>query len=260
MNLPIAHILHKMKNKLPGLILLICLAACQPKEQEVKATENIATKTAEADTVDTTPAPAIATIENQDSSAFIPKGFVVYDKISGDINNDKADDIVYVIKATDSSKIIQHESLGRLDRNRRGLIILFNRNGLYELAAKNRNCFSSENEDGGVYYAPELDVSVKKGTLFINYRHGRYGYWTYTLKYMNNDFVLIGYDATSSRGPVPQKITSINFLTGKKLVKDNINKDDDDDSNVVYTDRWETLKNAPLLKLTEIRDFDEMSF
>ena len=71
---------------------------------------------------------------------------------------------------------------------------------------------------------------------------------------------LIGYDLYSSRGPVPQYEVSINFLTQKKLTRDNINKDDDDDSNVKYKETWKNISIKKLIKLTEIKDFDEFDF
>ena len=53
--------------------------------------------------------------------------------------------------------------------------MLFKVNEDYVLATKNYDCFSSENEDGGVYFAPELDISIEKGNLYVHYGHGRYG-------------------------------------------------------------------------------------
>jgi hypothetical protein len=102
-------------------------------------------------------------------------------------------------------------------------------------------------------------VSIEKGNLHINYGHGRYGNWGYTFRYQNGDMELIGYDSYSSNGPVPQYEVSINFLTKKKLTKDNLNKDDDGNNyEVKYKDTWETIKVNNLMKLSEIKDFDEL--
>lgn len=202
----------------------------------------------------------------KDISEFIPKGYAVYkeegmEDIKGDLNKDGLKDIVLIIKGTDKSNVIQHETRGKLDRNRRGIIVLFNRGKFYELATTNYNCFSSENEDGGVYYAPELAVSIEKENLCINYAHGRYGYWTYTFRHQNRDFELIGYDSSSNEGPVVQYETSINFLTKKKLTRDNLNKDDDGDNYVEnFEDTWEKVNIKNLVKLSEIKNFDELEF
>src|SRR6187402_2481047 len=84
-------------------------------------------------------------------SDFLPEGYVNFEKVNGDLNKDGIEDIVLIIKGTDKSKIIKDKYRGELDRNRRGIIILFNKKDHYELASKNYDCFSSENEDGGVY-------------------------------------------------------------------------------------------------------------
>jgi hypothetical protein len=200
---------------------------------------------------------------------FIPKGYVIHkyeggistggwNEIKGDLNKDGLEDIVLIIKGTDKSKIIKDEDRGELDRNRRGILVLLNKGNSYVVAVKNYDCFSSENEDGGVYFAPELEVEIKKGKLYISYGHGRYGNWSYTFRYNNGNFELIGYDSYSSRGPVPQFQVSINFLTKKKLTMDNLNKDDEDDSNVNYKETWKKITATKLIKLSEIKDFDEL--
>jgi hypothetical protein len=211
--------------------------------------------------------------QNKNPSDFIPKGYVIHkyeggissgswDEIKGDLNKDGLEDIVLIIKGTDKSKIIKDEYRGELDRNRRGIIVLLNKGAFYELATKNYDCFSSENEDGGVYFAPELYVEVKNGKLYVNYGHGRYGYWSYTFKYQNGDMELIGYDLYSSRGPVPQYEVSINFLTKKKLTRDNLNKNEDGDnySTDNFKETWEPIKVKKRIKLSDIKDFDEFEF
>lgn len=188
---------------------------------------------------------------------FIPKGYVPFDTITGDFNKDGLEDYILIIKGTDKSKVITDEYRGKLDRNRRGIIALINKNDGYELAVKNYDCFSSENEEGGVYYAPELDLEIKNGKLYIAYRHGRYGYWEYTFRYQNNDFELIGYDASSNRGPVTLTETSINFLTRKKIVNQNTN-DDADVGEEVFEKTETKLSPNKLLRLSDISDFDEL--
>lgn len=201
----------------------------------------------------------IKTAEKKKPSDFIPKGFVLFNEVEGDLNSDGRKDHVLIIKGTEKDKIITDEYLGKLDRNRRGIIILFRtEDNSYKKILENNNCFSSENEDGGVYYAPEMEVSIDKNNLYVNYRHGRYGYWTYTFKFRNNDFQLIGYDA-SSGGPIVQNETSINFLTGKKQFKDNINKDEEDREEV-FKETWSKIDVQKPVFLSEIKDFDELTF
>lgn len=197
-----------------------------------------------------------ASVFAQAPSDFLPKGYVIFEQITGDLNKDGEDDRVLIIKGTDTNEIVMDEYRGELDRNRRGIIVLFSKNGKYELALKNYDCFSSENEEGGVYYAPELSVEVKKGNLYVRYDHGRYGYWQYTFRYQNADLELIGYDE-SNGGVVIDSGTSINFLTGKKQTKKNINEDAEG-GDEVFKETWTDIKMTGLIKLSEIKDFDEL--
>lgn len=189
-------------------------------------------------------------------SDFLPKGYVIFEKINGDLDKDGLEDCVLIIKGTDKSKFFKHEYHGELDRNRRGLIVLWNKKDHYELALKNYNCFSSENEDGGVYFPPDLSVLIEKGNLIVHYGHGRYGYWKYTFRHKNADFDLIGYDI-SNGGAVISDETSINFLTKKKLQRVNTNKNDEGGQEI-FKDTWKTIKQNPLIKLSEVKDFDEL--
>jgi hypothetical protein len=243
-------------------ITLFFLMACNSKKEE-KNKPLVNHNPSISDTVKPK-AKTINVIQRKNISDFVPKGYVIYkeegwNEIKGDLNKDGLEDIVLLIKGTNKENIIQHEYRGKLDRNRRGIIILFNKGDYYELALENYDCFSSENEEGGVYYAPELSVSVEKGNLSIDYAHGRYGYWSYTFRYQNRDFELIGYDASSNNGPVTQYITSINFLTKKKLTRDNLNKEDDGDNyEENFKDTWEKINIKELIKLSKVKDFDEI--
>ena len=181
---------------------------------------------------------------------------MVFEKINGDLNNDGIEDCVLIIKGTDKKQIIIDEYRGKLDRNRRGIIVLFDKKDHYELALKNEICFSSENEDGGVYFAPELSVEIKKGNLFVHYGHGRYGYWQYNFRYQESDFELIGYES-SNGGAVIDSETSINFLSKKKQEKVNTNENAEG-GDEVFEETWKKINLNRLIKLSEIKDFDEL--
>lgn len=252
-----------MKQNIPVLLAILFLTSCNSKTEEKKP--QLIPKDEKVSDILKPKETEVVQLK-KDIADFIPAGYVLYKEegmadIKGDLNGDSLEDVVFLIKGTDKTKFFDHEYRGKLDRNRRGIIILFNRGDGYELATKNYNCFSSENEEGGVYYAPELWLAVEKGNLKINYAHGRYGSWSYTFRHKNGDFEMIGYDSDYNRGPVPQTITSINLLTKKKLTRDNLNKDDDGENYVEnFKDTWETIKVDRLLKLSEIKDFDELEF
>ncbi|EDP98021.1 hypothetical protein U8527_18660 [Kordia algicida OT-1] len=188
---------------------------------------------------------------------FIPEGYVKFEEYFGDLNKDKQEDCVLIIKKVDKKNIVFNRFDKEVDRNRRGIIILFKHKNGYQLADKNYNCFSSENEDGGVYFPPQLSIEFKRGNLIVHYGHGRYGFWSYTFRFQEANFKLIGYDESSNRGPVTLSEISINFLTKKKLIRENTNQDAEG-GDEVFKETWKDVKIEKLIKLSEIKDFDEL--
>lgn len=199
-------------------------------------------------------------IKPKSVSDFLPKGFIIHEEIKGDLNRDGIEDVVLLIKDTNKEQFVVDEYRGKLDRNRRGIIILFNKKDSFELALKNLDCFSSEHEDGGVYYAPELAISIKNGNLNISYEHGRYGSWMYVFKFINTDFKLIGYESVYRSNYAFDGIAfdeiSINFLTKKKLIKEVIKVSSK--GKEIYKESWKGIDVKQLAKLSEIKDFDEL--
>jgi len=195
-------------------------------------------------------------IKEDNPLKFIPKDYVLFEKIKGDLNKDGIDDYVLVIKGTQKSEIEKNNNGQLVDRNRRGIIILINTNSTYKPVINNYSCFSSENEDGGVYFVPELSVSIKRNNLHISYGHGRYGQWSYTFRLQNSDFELIGYDSKSG-GPVIENETSINFLTKKLQEKVNTNENAQG-GDEVYKETWRNIKVLKTTKLSQVIDFDDI--
>jgi hypothetical protein len=187
---------------------------------------------------------------------FVPANYLLVEEVPGDLNKDKLIDCVLLIKGTDKNQVIQHEHRGRLDRNRRGIVVLVNRKNSYELVVKNERCLSSENEDGGVYFPPELLVQVVKGNLIFHYGHGRYGHNSYTFRLKKNDLELIGYDETLGGADI-QKSTSINFLTRKKQVKD-YTSENAEGGDEVFKEVWKKIKLPKPILFSEIKDFDDL--
>nr|WP_299339732.1 hypothetical protein [Allomuricauda sp.] len=195
--------------------------------------------------------------QNHEPSDFIPEGYVEFNKHFGDLNKDGQEDCVLIIKKTDENKVVINRFDKKVDRNRRGVIVLFKNGNEYRLADKNYNCFSSENEDGGVYFPPELSIEFQRGNLIVHYNHGRYGFWRYTFRFQDSHFKLIGYDSSSNSGPIINGETSINFLTKKKLVKENTNKNAKG-GDETFNETWSDIEIENLIYLSEIKDFDEL--
>lgn len=236
------------------LLPLLILANCgQPKPEQVTKLDSGKIKS-NSTTVDQ---PKTTDEQKLNPTEFLPEGFVLFEKINGDLNKDGLEDCVLIIKGTNKNKIITDQTRGKLDRNRRGIIVLFNKKDYYELAAKNYNCFSSENEDGGVYFAPELSFEIAKGNLYVNYAHGRYGYWKYNFRFQNKDFELIGYQQSDNHGPIVESEKSINFLSKKKQEKVNTNENAIG-GDEVFKETWKNISINKLIQLSEIKDFDNL--
>lgn len=194
--------------------------------------------------------------QNKTIEDFIPESYVLSEKVFGDLNKDNHEDCILIIKGTNEGNIVTNRFDEIVDRNRRGIIILFKTQNGFKKATENLSCFYSENEDGGVYYAPELSFEVKRGNLLIHYAHGRYGYWKYTFRFQDSKFKLIGYDATNG-GVVIRDETSINFLTKMKLFRENINEDAEG-GDEVFKETWSKIVIDKLLNLSEIKDFEDL--
>ena len=190
--------------------------------------------------------------------AFVPKGFVIAETITGDLDGDGRADRVLLVKATDTSKFVAVEYRGILDRNRRGLIVLLNRKEGFQAVVRNYHCFSSENEDGGVYFPPELCIEIDKGKLGVHYAHGRYGWWRYIFRKKGSDFECIGYDRSSNHGPVTMHSVSINFLTGWKRERENTNELAETDGEEIFKETWKKIRPRKPIRLSAVKDFDEL--
>lgn len=196
-------------------------------------------------------------LNNRNASGFIPENYVLYEQHEADLNNDGIPDCVLLIKNTNPEHIVVNRFDKTVDRNRRGVIVLFQKNNKYQLIDKNIDCFYSENEDGGVYYAPQLSVKTDNGDIIFNYEHGRYGSWSYKFRLLDKSYALIEYHSESTFGPVVNTETTINFLTKEKVVSKNINEDAEGNDEV-FEDTTSTINIAQLIKLSEIKDFEEL--
>lgn len=190
----------------------------------------------------------------------LPKGYKLFEEIMGDLNGDGIKDYILIVKGKDKNAITENRLDELVDLSRRGIMIYLSEKKGFFLALKNLDCFSSENEDGGVYYAPELLISARKGKLYIEYNHGRYGNWQYTFRYQNSDFELIGYDNSNNYGPIINRTTSINFLTKMKQTKENMNKDIEESGEEVFEEKWGKINIDKLYKLSEIENFDGFDY
>ena len=190
------------------------------------------------------------------SKCKIPDGYKIFSKHSYDLNGDNLKDSIFIIKGTQMNRMVENRFGNKVDRNKRGILIFFKTNDGYNLITQNLDCFSSENEDGGVYFPPELSIEPTGGNIKFHYSHGRYGYWYYSFSYINSDFELLTYySAQSTSGSTAYYQTvEIDLKNQKKYVNVNVNESDLDGKEIYET----TIENCPIkesYKLSEIEDF-----
>ncbi len=200
---------------------------------------------------------SISKVKHKNVQSFIPEGYKLYERIDANLNNDEFEDCILIIKSTDSNQIVVNRFDKKVDRNRRGIIILFKNGNRYELLDKNYDCFYSENEDGGVYYAPQLSVESENGDIQFNYEHGRYGHWKYTFRFIDDSYKLIKYNATRAFGPITTSITELDFLTKQKTYTENTNEDDEG-NDAIFKETKSTININQLIKLSEIENFEDL--
>lgn len=197
-------------------------------------------------------------VRREDSaSVSAPKGYTIVDRIGGDLNGDGVADSILIVESTGRNRSGLDQQNNMSDDNRRGLIVFVKSKTQFRKVVENLNCFSSEDQDGGVYTPPELSVEVLRNKLYIHYAHGRYGFWRYTFCLRGADFELIGYDASNNTGPRIDRQVSINFLTKRRLER--INKNfTGEGGDEVFEDKWTDISIEGLAQLSKIEDFDNL--
>ncbi len=196
-----------------------------------------------------------------DNQPYMYGDYRVMEVIQGSLDDTNQDDLVLLIKATDPEEFQPDQwDKNIVDKNRRGLVIFLKTDDGYQKVLENRDFLASENEDGGIYFPPELSINLDKGLLYFHYWHGRYGYWAYTFRYnpKDKDFDLIGFDSEETRGPIALLILSINFLTGKKKILRNPDETNEDFDIKDFIETWEAFDQPKTIKLSQLKDIDDL--
>jgi len=188
--------------------------------------------------------------------AFVPNGWKLEAKAAGDLNRDGMPDAALVLHRDDPGNLVptDWDPDQKYDSNPRMLVVIFGRKeGGYELAAADQKLIprlENQNQD-----EPFDEVAIVKGTLrvrmhlFMSAGGWRMGGSSYTFRWQDGGFKLIGFDRDSvMRNSGEMEEVSINYLTRRKQLKTgNIGSDDE----VIRT---VTMPKKPLLDLAEIGD------
>lgn len=157
---------------------------------------------------------------------FIPAGWKIMSEAEGDLNGDKRQDFVLVIKANNEKFLNKNEGLGDdvFDTNPRILAILFWENDKYKLVLQSNSFIAMA--DSPTMSEPFQGVKITNGVLQFDFEiFMSAGGWgmsnqNYKFRYQNGDFVLIGADKTDvQRNTGEMETRSYNFSTGKVQIK-----------------------------------------
>lgn len=202
-----------------------------------------------------------ASSDQKNYQQFIPKDWKIIEIARGDLNHDGMEDIVLVIEENNRKNIIHNNGFGspNLNTNPRALFVLFKTAQGYQLISKNKK-LPSENDADSPCLADPLDdgaVTIAKGILKINLHYWlSCGSWyvtnnTFSLRYQNQGFKLIGFDQMSFHRASGEKSSlSINFSTGK--MKKTTDKNEFEENTQPAKVEWKNLKKQYDLKLESI--------
>lgn len=187
---------------------------------------------------------------------FVPEGWKLEARADGDLNRDGLSDSALVLHMDDPRNLVSSDwdPEQKYDSNPRMLIIAFARkDGEYDLAAADHQLIprlENQNQED-----PFDGVEIANGALRVNMHvfMSAGGWWMgtyrYTFRWQDGAFKLIGFDRDGvTRNSGETDAVSINYLTGRKLVKSGSIESDKE------TTRRLTIPRKPLLDLAEVGD------
>jgi len=181
---------------------------------------------------------------------FIPHNWILLDSTRGDLNNDRSNDLAFIIQYRDSVSLIKREGdfSDTVITQPRILIVVFYdpETKQYKLIEQN-NTFIL-NHDNPNMEEPFQDISISKGVLKIDFQvFMNMGSWgmsnnDYKFRYNDKEFVLIGADYNSTnRSSGETEDRSYDFLS--KTVKISTGKTSTDKQKTEWRKiRMEKLK------------------
>jgi hypothetical protein len=130
---------------------------------------------------------------SEDIAKFIPEDYSILYQISGDINTDRINDIILILKKNNEEKLstIDHP-LKRLT-----LILIGQKEGSYRLLSRNENAVLFYGYDPNFIDA-FVDITITEGKFSINHYGGFSNRWGLTTTFISekNEFILSNYEYT----------------------------------------------------------------
>jgi hypothetical protein len=194
------------------------------------------------------------------AEGFVPRDWLVEKRETGDLNDDGVADILLVLRQNDPKNVLSNKGgLGRnpMDTNPRMLAVAFGRtSGGYDLAMQNHTLIPRpDNPAQDDVLSENGGVSIVRGALRVAlHRFMSAGGWgmgvtTFTLRYQNGRFELIGFDRDDTQRNTGETVkVSVNYSTGR--MGRTVGSIEHDRTKTA----WSTLPKRPLLSLDEVGD------
>ena len=163
---------------------------------------------------------------------FAPDGWHVYFTVRGDLNNDRVDDIAFILEDNYSGDRVLGIAFGK---KKRGYVL--------------------QEQDGGRFIAPKgntdafVDMSIQNGALRFNFLlPGSHAYDnddSFIFRFQNKRFELIGWERKlrSKKNDRVNEVTSVNFSTQTVIYEDRTKKSETLQKHFDYG-RLKTLGNV----------------
>ncbi len=167
--------------------------------------------------------------QGEDAQSFVPKGWMLEKEIRGDLNKDRAEDLVLVLHNADPANLFKTEWAPEtpVDTNPRMLAVALAESGGYRLVVSNHELIpriisSTESdplsETGG--------VSIDRGSLLVKIYYfssaggSDTGHMDFRFRHEEDEFRLIGYDRINvNRMSGEIRNVSANYLNRKVVIK-----------------------------------------
>ena len=197
-----------------------------------------------------------------DVTKFVPDGWEIEMQAKGDLNKDGIEDVVLVLRENNPENVIKNDDPGEqlFNTNPRILAVLFGKkDGGYNLIENNHTLIPRRTDPVILDYLTGVGdggVSIQQGTLTVKMGiFSSAGSWgmssiSYTFRWQNNKFELIGYDSTTTnRASAEIKSININYSTRKvKIVCGNFTSDSDGKVS------WQKLSSNKIWTIDSIGD------
>ncbi|HYM85937.1 MAG TPA: hypothetical protein VET30_04305 [Pseudoxanthomonas sp.] len=191
-----------------------------------------------------------------DAQGFVPPGWLLEYSARGDLDADRRDDLLLVLRMQDVRNVIHNDGLGvgEFDSNPRLLAVAFATDAGYRLVLQDDLLVPRPDSPMlDDYLQGEDAIGIGRGSFFVTlHLWASAGTWStsntrYTFRYQEGCFRMIGYDYDHThRGSGQTRNLSLNYLTRKARIDTGSIEHDEVDTG------WKKIPAGPLKCLAEV--------